>query len=78
MRLKERELSLTKQKWRKKEKALIDIMSQKQTAWHSSSEVWDDGILEPVETRNYLGFCLAILYNQKLKDPNLSVFLECR
>ena len=42
-------------------------MSQKQTAWHSSSEMWDDGIIEPCETRNYLGFCLAVLYNQKIK-----------
>ena len=46
------------------------MMSQKQTAWHSSSEVWDDGIIEPAETRNYLGFCLAILYNQKIKGTN--------
>ena len=54
-------------KMEKEKKALIEMMSQKQTAWHSSSEVWDDGIIEPAETRNYLGFCIAVLYNQKIK-----------
>ena len=43
------------------------MMSKKQTAWHSSSEMWDDGVIEPSETRNYLGFCLAVIYNQKIK-----------
>jgi len=51
-------------------KSLIEMMSKKQTAWHSSSEMWDDGIIEPVETRNYLGFCIAVLYNQKIKGTN--------
>ena len=54
------------------------MMSKKQTAWHSSSEMWDDGVIEPSETRNYLGFCLAVIYNQKLKEPDFLVFLECR
>ena len=45
------------------------MMSQKQTAWHSTSEVWDDGIIEPAETRSYLGF-VAVLYNQKIKGTN--------
>ena len=64
---KKKGVKLDKAKMEKEKKALIEMMSQKQTAWHSSSEVWDDGIIEPAETRNYLGFCIAVLYNQKIK-----------
>ena len=39
----------------------------KASAWHSTSELWDDGVIDPRQTRNYLGFALAILYNQEIK-----------
>ena len=64
---KKKGLKLDKSEMDKERRALIEMMSQKQTAWHSSSEMWDDGIIEPLETRNYLGFCLAVIYNQKIK-----------
>ncbi len=43
---------------------------EKSSAWHSTSELWDDGIIDPRETRNYLGFSLAIAYNQKIKGTD--------
>lgn len=46
---------------------LIAEAESKSSAWHSTSELWDDGVLDPRETRNYLGFSLAILYNQPIK-----------
>jgi acetyl-CoA carboxylase carboxyltransferase component len=42
----------------------------KASAWHSTSELWDDGLLDPRETRAYLGFSLAILYNQEIKGAD--------
>lgn len=39
----------------------------KSNAWHSTSELWDDGIIDPAETRNYLAFALAVLYNNEIK-----------
>ena len=46
---------------------LIQEADSKATAWHSTSEIWDDGVIDPRETRNHLGFSLAILYNQPIK-----------
>ena len=46
---------------------LIADAESKASAWYSTSELWDDGVLDPRETRNYLGFCLAVLYNQPIK-----------
>ncbi len=44
--------------------ALIQDMNKSSSAWYSTSQVWDDGVIDPRETRNYLGFSLAIIYNQ--------------
>src|SRR5690554_285636 len=49
---------------------LVAEAESKSSAWHSTSELWDDGIIDPKETRNYLGFCLAVLYNQEIKGTN--------
>ncbi len=46
---------------------LIKEAEDKASAWHSSSELWDDGIIDPRETRNYLGFCLAVVYAQEIR-----------
>ena len=49
---------------------LIADAESKATAWHSSSELWDDGVIDPRETRNYLGFALAVVYNQPIKGTD--------
>ena len=45
---------------------LIQEVEKKSSAWYSTSELWDDGVIDPRETRNYLGFALAVLYNQEI------------
>ena len=49
---------------------LIAEAESKASAWHSTSELWDDGILDPRQTRNYLGISLAVLYNQPIKGSD--------
>ncbi len=49
---------------------LIADVEKKSSPWYSTSELWDDGLLDPRETRNYLGFSLAILYNQPIKGAD--------
>ena len=47
--------------------ALIAEAESKSSAWHSTSEFWDDGVIDPRETRNYLGFVMAVIYSQTIK-----------
>lgn len=49
---------------------LIAEAESKASAWYSTSELWDDGVIDPRETRNYLGFSLAVVYNQEIKGSN--------
>lgn len=49
---------------------LVAEAESKASAWYSTSELWDDGVIDPRETRNYLGFCLTVLYNQKIEGTH--------
>jgi len=49
---------------------LVADADSKSSSWYSTSELWDDGLLDPRETRNYLGFSLAVLYNQEIKGTD--------
>lgn len=49
---------------------LIAEAESKSSAWYSTSEMWDDGVIDPRETRNYLAFALAIVYNTKIQGTD--------
>ncbi len=46
----------------------------KANAYHSTSELWDDGILDPVDTRNALGVALSAALNTPIEDPRYGIF----
>jgi 3-methylcrotonyl-CoA carboxylase beta subunit len=43
--------------------------ADKASAWHATSELWDDGILDPVATRNALGIAISAALNAPIDDP---------
>ena len=47
---------------------------RKQSAYWSTSEIWDDGILDPVDTRNALGIAISAALNTPIGDPRYGVF----
>jgi 3-methylcrotonyl-CoA carboxylase beta subunit len=48
---------------------------QEQTsAYYSTSELWDDGIIDPVDTRNALGIAISVSLNAPLGDKGYGVF----
>jgi len=49
---------------------LIIEAEKKSSAWHSTSELWDDGVIDPRETRNYLGFALSVVNNTAIKGTD--------
>lgn len=49
---------------------LIQEADKKSSAWYSTSQLWDDGVIDPRETRNYLGFSLAVIYGQEIKGTD--------
>jgi 3-methylcrotonyl-CoA carboxylase beta subunit len=44
------------------------------SAYYATSEIWDDGILDPTGTRNALGMAITVSLNAPLGDPGYGVF----
>jgi 3-methylcrotonyl-CoA carboxylase beta subunit len=44
------------------------------SAYYSTSELWDDGIIDPVDTRNALGIAISASLNAPLGEPGYGVF----
>jgi len=51
-------------------KLLAEEADQKASVWHTTSEVWDDGVIDPSETRKYLSLALSAVHNNKIKGSN--------
>jgi len=41
---------------------LIQEIEKTSTAWYSTGQLWDDGVIDPRQTREVLSICLAIVY----------------
>ena len=46
---------------------LIEEAESKSSAWFSTTRLWDDGVIDPRETRNHMGLSLAVVYSQPIK-----------
>src|ERR671929_76076 len=42
--------------------------------YYSTARLWDDGVIDPAETRIYLGLGLSISYNAPMEEPRFGVF----
>jgi 3-methylcrotonyl-CoA carboxylase beta subunit len=47
---------------------------QQLSAYYATSEIWDDGIIDLVDTRNALGMAITASLNAPLGDPGYGVF----
>lgn len=55
--------------WQQTRLAYEDQLS----AYYSTSEIWDDGIIDPMDTRNALGIAISASLNAPLGDPGYGV-----
>lgn len=44
------------------------------SAYYSTARIWDDGIIDPVDTRRVLALGISASYNKKWEDPGTGVF----
>jgi len=53
---------------------LIDQFDEQSTALYASSRLWDDGIINPSDTRDVLGLSLSASLNAPIPDTRFGVF----
>jgi len=54
--------------------SLIEQFERESTAYYSSSRLWDDGIFDPADTRDVLGFLFRVTLNQPERKADYGVF----
>lgn len=52
----------------------LEEFKRKQSAYWSTSEIWDDGLLDPADTRNALGISISASLNAPIEAPGYGVF----
>lgn len=53
---------------------LISQFENESTAYFSTSRLWDDGIIDPVDTRKILALSISISLNKKFEAPKTGVY----
>lgn len=53
---------------------IIDGYEQQGHPYYSSARLWDDGVIDPAETRNVLGMCLSASLNAPIEDTRFGIF----
>jgi 3-methylcrotonyl-CoA carboxylase beta subunit len=60
------------------ERAIADPVLRKYetegSPYYSTARLWDDGVIDPAETRTYLGLGLSIAGNARVEEPRFGVF----
>jgi 3-methylcrotonyl-CoA carboxylase beta subunit len=42
--------------------------------YYSTARLWDDGVIDPVDTRSVLALGLSAAYNAPISDPSFGIF----
>jgi 3-methylcrotonyl-CoA carboxylase beta subunit len=53
---------------------ILSEYRERSSAYYATSEIWDDGILDPVDTRNALAIALSVSLNAPIESPHYGVF----
>ena len=52
----------------------LDMFEEQSHPLYASARLWDDGIIDPAETRRVLAMALSTVYNAEIGPPNFGVF----
>ncbi len=66
--------TLTPEENEKIRRPIINKYEYEGSAYYSSSRLWDDGIIEPAQTRIILGISISMSLNRKFDNPQYGVF----
>src|ERR1700692_4851670 len=54
--------------------AILDKYDQQGSPYYSTARLWDDGILDPTDTRRILALALSASYHAPIPEPKFGVF----
>jgi 3-methylcrotonyl-CoA carboxylase beta subunit len=55
-------------------KPILETYQTQGHPYYASARLWDDGVIEPSQTRNVIARCMAIARNKAIEDTLFGVF----
>lgn len=65
---------LSEEEINKMKQPIIDLYESQATPYYSSARLWDDGIIDPIDTRNIIAMNISISLNKEIEDHQFGVF----
>lgn len=56
------------------QKPILDKYEKEGSAYYSTARLWDDGIIDPAQTRDILGLALSVAHNKEIEPTKFGVF----
>ena len=56
------------------QKPILDKYEKEGSVYYSTSRLWDDGVIDPKDTRDILGLALSTTLNSEIPDPRYGIF----
>ena len=72
--LKKQGKSLTDEERMNIRNTILEKYAHESSAYYSTSRLWDDGIIDPAETRNIVAMALSISLNKPIDEPKMGVY----
>ena len=52
----------------------MEAYEREGSSYYSTARLWDDGIIEPADTRKIIGLCISASLNRPAEDTKYGVF----
>lgn len=72
--LKAKGLEMSEKEQEEFKNKIIAKYEQEGSAYYSTARLWDDGIIDPIQTRNILAKLISISLNRPFEDTNYAIF----
>ncbi|MBU1625806.1 methylcrotonoyl-CoA carboxylase, partial [bacterium] len=53
---------------------ILEKYEKEGSCYYSTARLWDDGIIDPLDTRNALALAISMSLNQHIPDHNFGIF----
>ena len=65
---------MTKEEWDTFQAPILEKYDVEGSPYYSTARLWDDGIIDPRDTRDILGLAISASLNAPLPDTNFGIF----
>ena len=53
---------------------IVEQFEKEGSPYYSTARLWDDGIIDPIDTRQILGISLAVALKKPIEETNFGIF----